>query len=182
MSKPVKELVRKELTRRFEGLTSLTIVGLTGVDAVATNDIRGRLREKDIRIMVVKNSLARQAFKGIGLDAAADLIDGPCAVAYSTDPEQVSVVTIVRELLDISREVPSLTVKAALLEGEKFDSDQIERLSKFPTRQEALGRLVSCALGPAGKLAACVIAPGGKIASLLKAIEEKQSGDEAEAA
>lgn len=175
MSKQVKELIRKELARRFEGVTSLAVVGLTGVSAVMNHGIRGRLRRKNIRIMVVKNSLARQAFRDMGLPAAADLLDGPCALAYGVDPNKVEVVTIVRELLDIGKEVPSLTVKAALLEGEKFGLDQIDRLSKFPTHQEALSQLVSCALSAGRKLAACVVAPGGKIASLLKAIEEKQN-------
>ncbi|MDY6912984.1 MAG: 50S ribosomal protein L10 [Planctomycetota bacterium] len=175
MSKQVKELVRKELARRFEGVTSLAVVGLTGVSAVMNNNIRGRLLEKNIRITVVKNSLARQTFNDMGLPAAADLLDGPCALAYGVGPDQVEVVTIVRELLDIGKDVPTLTVKAALLEGEKFGPEQIDRLSKFPTHQESLSQLVSCALSAGSKLAACIITPGGKIASLLKAIEEKQS-------
>ena len=113
MSKPLKELVRKELIRRFQGLTSLAVVGFTGLDGNATNAIRGRLRGKDIHMTVVKNSLARQAFQELGLAAAVDLLDGPCAIAYG----QESVVTVVRELLEIHREFPKLIVKAAVLEG-----------------------------------------------------------------
>ena len=43
MSKPIKNLLRKEFIRRFEGITSLAVVGFTGLDAVSTNEIRGRL-------------------------------------------------------------------------------------------------------------------------------------------
>ena len=169
MSKPVKELVRKELIKRFHGLTSLAIVGFTGLDAVATNRVRGRLLAKDIRITVVKNSLARQAFKELGLDAACSLLDGPCALAYGAE----SVVEVVRELLDIHKQYRSLTVKGAVLEGEAFDESQIEALSKYPTRDEAIARVLACALSPGGKLAGCLIGPGGRIASILKTIEEK---------
>ena len=52
MSKPVKELVKKELVRRFDGLDSLAIVGFTGIDAITTHEIRGRLRDKQIRLAV----------------------------------------------------------------------------------------------------------------------------------
>lgn len=173
MSKPVKELVRKELIKRFNGLTSLAIVGFTGLDAIATNRVRGRLLAKDIRITVVKNSLARQAFKEIGLDVAGSLLDGPCAVAYGAG----SVVDVVRELLDIHKEYRSLTVKGAVLEGEAFDESQIDALSKYPTWDEAIARVVACGLSPGGKIAGCLLGPGGKIASILKTIEENQSDE-----
>ncbi len=178
MSKPVKDLLRKELVRRLEGVTSLAVVGFNGLDAIATNHVRGRLRDKDIRMRVVKNSIARQAFQDIGLDQAGAMLDGPCAIVYGAD----SVVEVVRELLDIHKENPALTVKAALLEGEVFSQDRIEELSKFPTRDEALALVVGCVLSPARKLAGCLLAPGAKLAAILKTIEENAGGEDAEAA
>ena len=178
MSKPVKEMVRSELTRRFKGLTSMAVVGFVGLDAGATNRLRGRLLAKDMRLTVVKNSIARQAFKEIGVPQACEMLDGPCALAYGGD----SVVDLVRELLDIAKESPALTVKAALLEGEIYGSDQIDALSKYPTRDEAIGIVASCALAPASKLAAALLGPGGRIGGILKTIEEGQESDEGESA
>lgn len=171
MSKPIKELLRKNLEKRFDGVTSLAVVGFTGLSAVTTRQIRGRLRNKDIKFTVVKNAVARQAFKTIGIGQAGELLDGPCAVAYGSD----SVVSVVRELLEIGKEkeMSTLTVKAALLDGELFGKDQIVRLSKFPTRPEAMARVVSCLLTPGAKLAGCIVGPGRKVAALVKAIEEK---------
>lgn len=177
MSKPVKELVRKELARRFEGLTSLAVVGFTGIDAITTHQIRGRLRDKNIKMTVVKNALARQAFDSIGLSVAKDLLDGPCAVAFGADQDQVSVIDVVRELVAIGKETPNLKVKAAILEGEAFGPDRVEALSKYPTRSEAVAKVLSCVLSPGAKLAGCLIGPGAKIASLLKAIEEKREAE-----
>ncbi|MCP4377657.1 MAG: 50S ribosomal protein L10 [bacterium] len=174
MSKPVKALIRDELARRLEGVTSLAVVGLTGVNAITATDIRKRLNEKEIRLLVVKNALAKQAFKTAGLEVACDLLDGPCALAYGGD----NVVSTVRELLDIKKEqAPELVVKAAVMDGEAFASDRIEALSKFPTRDEAIGTIVSCALAPGMKLASCILAPGSKIASLVKTIEESHDGE-----
>ncbi|MCK4601510.1 MAG: 50S ribosomal protein L10 [Phycisphaerae bacterium] len=177
MSKLVKELVRKEFIRRFEGLTSLAVVGFSGVDAVANHQIRGRLRAKDIRMTVVKNSLAKQAFKALDMPAAGELLDGPCAIAYGAD----SVVTVVRELLDMNKEAPNLTVKAALFDGEVFGPERIAELSRYPTRDEAIARVVQRVLSPGGKLTGALAGPSGKLASILKSIEESQGG-EAEAA
>lgn len=177
MSKPVKELLRKELVKRLQGVTSLAVVGLTGIDAVATHQIRGQLRDKDIRLMVVKNSIARQVFDAVGLEGAKDLIDGPCALAFAVVPDKVEVVIVVRELLYIGKETPNLTVKAAVLEGEPFGSDRIAEFSKFPTRDEAIRKTVTCVLCPGARLAGCLIGPGAKIAALLKAIREKKESE-----
>lgn len=177
MSKPVKELIQKELSKRLEGVTSMAVVGFTGIDAITTRILRGKLREKSIRLMVVKNSTARQAFKGLGLAGAEQMLDGPCALAYGAD----GAVTIVRELLALVKEAPKLTVKAALLDGEIYGPDQIQRLSKFPTRVEAIGKLVSGALAPGRILAACLIGPGAKLGSILKTIEDKKKEEAAAA-
>ncbi len=177
MSKPVKEMIRKELARRFEGLTSLAVVDFTGIDAVTTNRIRARLLEKDIRVTVVKNSLARRAFKEIGLDAASGLLDGPSAIAYGGE----SVVDVVRELLDISKDAPPLTVKAALLEGDVFGPDRIDELSKYPNRDEALGRVAQCVLAGGGNLVAAMLGSGARIAGVLKTIEDREGQAEPDA-
>lgn len=177
MSKPVKKLIRDELIKRFDGVTQLAVISFTGVDANTNNEIRSRLAEKDIRVSVVKNALARQAFKEIGIEGAGALLDGPCAVAYGAD----SVVTVVRELLDIHKETPNLTVKAAFMEGDVFGEDGIEALSKYPTREEAIGQAVQCVLSAGANLAGCLIGPAGQLAGILKTIEEKD-GEPAEAA
>ncbi|MFW6159346.1 MAG: 50S ribosomal protein L10 [Planctomycetota bacterium] len=182
MSKPVKELIRKEFAKRFADLSSLAVVDQTGIDAVRNNEIRARLRDKGIRMTVVKNSMARQVFRERGLDPAASLLTGPCALAYGEDGEAVGIVGVVRELLEIQKETPALTVKAALMEGEVYRGDeQVEKLSKLPTRDEALAKLVACALGPAGRLAGAVRGPAQKVAGLVKAVEERH-GASAEAA
>lgn len=179
MSKPVKKLIRDELTRRFAGVTQLAIVGFQGVDAGTTNQVRARLREKDIRMTVVKNSLARQAFRELGIEPVGGLLNGASAVAYGAD----SVVTVVRELLEIHRETPNLTVKAAFMEGQVFGTDEIETLSSYPTRDEAVAQGLGCVLSPGANLAGCLIGPGGQLAGILKAIEETRGGSEdAEAA
>lgn len=176
MSKPVKHMMRKELAARFAGVTSLAVVDFTGLDAYQTYSMRGRLNDKDIQITVVKNSIARQAFQEAGLESASDLLDGPCAVAWGSD----SVVTVVRELLDIGKEAPNLEVKGALLEGEIYaGADDVKRLSTFPTRSEAIADVLACVLSGGANLAAAITGPGGAIAGALKSIEEKGESEAA---
>jgi large subunit ribosomal protein L10 len=169
MSKPVKELVRKELMKRLEGVSSLAVIGFTGLDAIATHGIRSNLVKKDIHVTVVKNALAKQAFKELGLTSASELLEGPCAIAYGSD----SVVSVVRALIELGKDAKALTIKGAVMEGAIFRQAEIDALSKYPTRDEAIANLVAAVLSPGRKLAAALLAPGSKLASILKTIEEK---------
>jgi large subunit ribosomal protein L10 len=169
MSKPVKELVRKELMKRLDGVSSLAVIGFTGLDAVSTHKVRSNLVKKDIHVTVVKNALAKQAFKELGLTSASELLEGPCAIAYGSD----SVVSVVRALIELGKEAKALTIKGAVMEGTVFRQADIDALSKYPTRGEAVSNLVAAVLSPGRKLAAAILAPGSKLASLLKTIEEK---------
>ena len=171
MSKPVKALLRRELVKRLRGVDSLAVLSLTGVDGISGNRLRRDLRAKDIRVTVVKNSVARQALAEVGLSSACELIEGPCALAFGGD----SVVSVVRELLDRGREIPSLKVKGALMEGEVFPSGRIEELSKYPNREEAVARLSALALSPGGRLVAALRGPGGRLAGVVKGLGERAS-------
>jgi large subunit ribosomal protein L10 len=170
MSKPVKTLIKQELAKRFDEVTSVAVCGFTGLDSASTYAMRSRLAEKGIKVTVVKNSMAKAAFKEAGLDTINALLEGPCAVAYGTD----SIVSVVRELLVVNKDIPAFTIKGAVLDGDVFTGeDQIKALSKFPTREEALGQLVGCILSAGSNISAALLGPAGQIAGILKTIEEK---------
>jgi large subunit ribosomal protein L10 len=169
MSKPVKALLRKELVRRLAGVDSLAVVSLVGVDGVASNRLRRELRTKNIKVTVVKNSVARMALKELGLDPAASLIEGPCALAFGGD----SVVGVVRELLGKIKDVPTLLVKGALMEGEVFPAERVLELSKYPTRDEAIAGVLMLSQAPASRLAGAILGPSGVLAGILKTLEER---------
>ncbi len=170
MSKPVKDMIRQEIADRLDGVTDLAVVSVVGVSGVANNRLRGQLREKGIRVLVVKNSLARQALESQGIPQVRQLLDGPCAVAFGGE----SVVDVVRELLSHKRDVPQMVIKGAIMEGDLFGADRIEALSKYPTRIEALGRVASVAMSPGAKLVGAITGPGAILAGILKTIQEKQ--------
>jgi len=175
MSKPMKAMMRRELVRRLGGAESVVVVGLAGVDGVTTNRLRGDLRAKDIRVTVVRNAIAKQALKEVGLAGACDLLAGPCALA--TGPERSdAAVLIVRELLGQAKDVPALVVRGALMEGEAFGPDRIKALGNYPTREEALSNLVAQVLSPAGKLVSSARGPGGRLAGIVKAIQDRAEG------
>ena len=72
MSKLVKDLVTQQLKRELDGVQDLLLVNVIGLSAERTTALRKTLREKNIKLLVVKNSLARRATEGTALASAFD--------------------------------------------------------------------------------------------------------------
>lgn len=178
MSKPVKNLITETYRKRFVDLDSAVVIDIRGVASNDNNSIRCDLAQKQIKVTVVKNSLARTAFDGTGLAPLTDVLDGPSAMVYPVHSD-VSVVTIARELITWAKQVPSLQFRGALMEGIVFTADQVDALSKYPTREEAQANVIQLLLSPARTLAAQVTSPGAKLASIIKTVQEKLEKGEA---
>ena len=176
MSKLVKELIQQEYVRRLDGHTDALVIGLRGIDANTTNEIRNALREKQIRVTTVRNNLFTTTFEGQGLDALGPVLVGSSSVAYGGE----TVVDVAREIVALVKKFPDVELKGAVLDGQLFEGeDGVKALSKFPTRDEAIAKVVGVVIGPAGSLMGAVKGPGSTIVGLVKAIEDKlEKGEE----
>lgn len=172
MSKAVKELMMRDYETLLGGVSDALIISIRGVGAGPNNAMRLGLGKKNIKVTVVRNALARKTISGAKLGDLAGLLEGPCALAYSTG--DATAVDIARELVDWAKKIEKLELKGAILDGEIFKGKAgVERLSKFPTRVEAQAQLVTLVLSPARKLAGQIKGPGGRIAGIVKTIKEK---------
>lgn len=169
MSKPIKNLITESYRKRFADVDGGVVIDIRGVEANDNNRLRGSLSEDGIRVTVVKNSLARTAFNGTALENINEVLEGPSAIVYGAD----SPVVVARKLMDIAKEIKTIEFKGALMDGQIFQADQVEALSKYPTREEAQAQVVQVLLGPASQISGILSGAGGQIASILETIIEK---------
>lgn len=176
MSRPMKNMLMDDYKARFADVENALVLDIRGVTAQDNNGMRLGLLQKNIRITVIKNTLARKAFAGTPLATLDQALDGPAALAYGGD----NVVDVARELIDWAKKVKNLTLKAACLDGIYFEGEEgVKQLSKFPTRGEALAKVVQIVLSPARNVVGCVVAPGSRLLGIVKTIEEKLEKGEA---
>ncbi len=170
MSKSVKSMILRDYRARFGSESDLAVISIRGISSNDTNKIRADLRKKDIRVTIVRNSLAKRQFAEGDLSALAPVLTGPSALAYGG----ASVVEVARELVELVKTFPGIELKGAVLDGQLYAGEEgVKALSRFPTREEAIAKTVTLILSPGRNLAASILGPGRKLASLVKAIEEK---------
>ena len=158
MSKFVKDLLCSELEKRIvnEKVTDFIVISTQNVNGVENNVMRGALKSKGIKLLVVKNALMKRTLTKLKMESAASLFVGPCVVAYGGD----SIVATAKEL----------------------DSKGAAGLSKMPSRVELQGRIIMLAKSPAARLAGAIGGPAGRIAGCIKTIIEKGEKSETKAA
>lgn len=167
MSKTIKNLIERELEGKFKDIEGVAVVGSRGLDGNKNNKLRHTLHGKGMKMLVVKNSLARRAAASTKIKGFEKLLDGPSAVIYGN----VETSAIARLLMDAKKENDTLELKGVFFDGEAFAGEAgTKKVSTFPTRDEAIGQVVGAILGPIQTIAA-QLNQGGTIAAIVSAIE-----------
>jgi large subunit ribosomal protein L10 len=176
MSKYVKNLVMRDLVSRFKDVDGLAVINPRGINATKNNQIRRRLRAKGVKMMVIKNSLAKRSMTEGKLKGFEALLDGPSALVFG----KASISTIARALLEEKKADDKLELRGVFFDGEVYvGAKGVEKVSKLPTREEAIGNIIAAILGPGRKLAGILKGPGSKLGGILKTIEDKAKEKEA---
>ena len=174
MSKYVKDLVTRDIRTRLDGVDDAVLVSYVGMDANTTNELRGELDKKDIKLMVIKNSLARRATEGTSLAPAFEGASGQIGVCWGSS----DFVSLVKELVELDKDkekYEKFTASGGVMDGERLDADGIKAVSKWPSRAEQISLLVGQVLAPGSNLSGAMLGPGKMLNSQIK---QKGEGDE----
>ena len=173
MSKYVKELMMDQLRADLDGSRSVLILDLKGLDAIAEFRLRRDLRKKSITLRALKNSLARRVFNEMGMDGLSKYLEGPSVAAWGGD----GVSELAKEISDQVKNLKQPEIKGGAVDGVVIGPEQVEDITKLPSREALIGRVISLALAPAQRVAALANAPAAGLLSQLRMMSEGASGE-----
>jgi large subunit ribosomal protein L10 len=171
MSKKIKELELTALRKTFKGVVNYVVVEPLKVDSATDAEFRRNLRTKKVGCKMIKNALMQKILEENGVKAGA--LSGVNLLCWGSDSCK-GLATAVGDAVKDSKKDPKapdkFKVRGGIAEGEPVD---FEVMKKIPTREEAIGSVLSAILAPGANLAAAIMGPANDLAGIVKAVEAK---------
>src|SRR5262249_32550816 len=146
------------------GSTSLLILDLKGLNAIEEFQLRRDLRKKKIKVRALKNTLAKRVFSAMGVGGLSKYLEGPSVAAWGGD----GVAELAKEVSAQVKTLKKPAIKGGAVDGVVIGPDQVEDITKLPSREALIARVVALALAPAQRVVSLANAPVGGLMSQLK--------------
>ena len=159
-----------QLNAVFQEAGVVVITRNLGMSVAQSTDLRTKMRDAGASYKVAKNRLARLALNDTDYSGLSDLLTGPTALAYSTDP-----VAAAKAAVDFAKTTDRIEILGGSMGGQMLDEAGIKALASLPSLDELRARLVGLVNAPATKIAQVVNAPAAKLARVFGAYAAKDA-------
>ncbi len=160
-----------KLKEELKDYPSFIFADYRGLNVSQLSGLRNSLRERGVQFHVVKNRTVKRVFHELGFDDTLDrfLIE-PTALAYF----DADISEITKILMDAVRDT-TLQVKGGYTGAMVLSPEDIERISKLPSRDMLIAQVVGTMNAPVTGLVFVLHELIAKLVRTLKAIESQRS-------
>ena len=140
-----KEEVVKDLTDKVKKAKSLVFVNFDGLKVKEVEELRQTFRKENIEYLVAKKTLMNIAFKEAGVkdfDAKSFTKEVGTVIGYDDE------VAPARMVEKFSKDHDALKSVGGVLEGKFVAREKVVELSKLPSREELLAKVVGSINAP----------------------------------
>ena len=167
-----KEAEIRDMAARLEKAKSMYLADFSGMTVESVSALRAKCRASGVHYKVIKNTLLKRAANQVGVTQLDDFLEGPTAIAFSTESE----VEPARVLVEFAKEGEKPIVKAGLIGDRLYDSAAIKVLASLPPRDVLLAQVLGTITAPLSSFLGAVNALVASPAQLAAALEDKNKG------
>ena len=167
-----KESVVAEVAEVAAKAFSAVAAEYRGLTVGQMTELRQKARESGVYLRVVKNTLVRRAVENTEFACIQDALVGPLVMAFSLEDPGAAA----RLVKDFSKINAKLETKFVSVGGKLLGASELERLSKLPTKDQAISMLMSVMKAPVVKFVRTLAEPHSKLVRTVDAIRvQKQA-------
>jgi len=173
MNKDKKTEVIDILAQELTATPNFYLVDISGLNAENTSTLRRACFEKQIKLVVVKNTLLKKALEKTALSDSENLypiLEGPTAIMFT---ENVN--TPAKLIKDYGERFGKPVLKGALVQECAYvGENQLDALIAIKSREELIGDIIGLLQSPAKNVISALQSNGGgKIAGIVKTLSER---------
>jgi|CXWL01.1.fsa_nt_gi large subunit ribosomal protein L10 len=171
LTKQQKIETSKALAEKLKAAPHLFFTEFQGMKFVELDELRMQLKPLKCRYSVVKNSLVRYALKNAGVDGIdPKMLKGPIGLIVADNDDPVAPAKVIATL---GKKFPQLKVRAGFVSQKWMTPADCDKLSKLPSKQELMGKVVGLVYTMVSQSVAIAQAPTRDAVLVVKAFENK---------
>ncbi len=163
------ELV-KNLAEKLKNSKAVVFSDFKGLTVKNMTELRSELSQKGVDMKVIKKTLLTIALKDAGVELDATKFEGQIAVAVAREDE-VEAAKIIAKMARLNE---NLKIVGGLLGKKILSKEEVVALSKLPSKEEMLGRLVGTLNAPISGFVNVLAGNLRGLVQVLKAVGESK--------
>lgn len=172
MKRSEKLEIIDNLTEQINSCNHFYLADISGLNADGSSSLRRLCYTKDVKLVVVKNTLLRKALENSekNVDELYDTLKGNTSVMFSEVGNAPA--KLIKEFLKTNKK--PLLKGAYVEESVYIGGDQLDVLTSIKSKDELLGDLVSLLQSPMKTIIGQLQSGGNKIHGILQTLSEKE--------
>ncbi|MFA6403987.1 MAG: 50S ribosomal protein L10 [Salinivirgaceae bacterium] len=171
MKREDKAVVINELAQKLKEASHFYLTDISDLNAEQSSLLRRKCFEKEIELVVVKNTLLRKAMEQTGTDYSEmfEVLKGATSVMFT---EMANVPG--KMIQELRKKSDKPIVKAAYVEETVYIGDnQLNALANVKTKNELIGDVIGLLQSPAKNVISALQSGGSTLSGVLKTLSEK---------
>ncbi|KAB7529545.1 50S ribosomal protein L10 [Flagellimonas olearia] len=172
MTREEKATVIEDLTAQLAENANIYLADISGLDAVATSNLRRACFKANIKLAVVKNTLLAKAMEASDKEFGElpEVLKGNTSMMLSETGNAPA-----KLIKDFRKKSDRPLLKGAFIAEAIYIGDEnLEALVNIKSKEEVIGDIIGLLQSPAKNVISGLKSGGGKLAGILKTLSEKE--------
>ncbi len=165
-----KKAVVAEVAEVAQSAHSAVAAEYRGLTVSEMTDLRRKARDGGVYLKVAKNTLVRRAVEGTDFECMSDELTGPLLFAFSLEDPGAAA----RLIKEVAKGNDRLITRLVAVGAQVYGAEELERLSKLPTRDQAIAMLMGVMKAPIEKFVRTLAEPHTKLVRTVAAVRDSK--------